>query len=93
MWFKHGTTETKQACKQKQKSQSAGIHYMVCMENGGTIKHGLLSENHIKCKTGVLCNETQQNKRSKETRLCSPKKAVIQMAYLWKKDCNIYWHE
>ena len=65
----------------KQKSQSAGIHYMVCMENGGTIKHGLLSENHIRCKTGrkivmkekykksqgISCNETPQNKRSKET--------------------------
>ena len=46
-----------------------------------------------KVSQGILCNETQQNKRSKETQLCSPKKAVIQMAYLWKKDCNIYSHE
>ena len=92
MW-KNRNNGNKQAYKQKQKSQSAGIHHMVCMENGRTIKHGLLFENHIKCKTGILCNETQQNKRSKETRLCSPKKAVIQMAYLWKKDCNIYSHE
>ena len=51
MW-KNRNNGNKQAYKQKQKSQIAGIHHMVCMENGRTIKHGLLSENHIKCKTG-----------------------------------------
>ena len=46
------------AYKQKTKESKCQYSLYVRMENGGTIKHDLLSENHIKCKTGKKnCNK------------------------------------